>query len=245
MRNGVTVLSLKATAEKRVTYPKSTGRPRAGRPGGVSPEALGNRGGDQLKYGLRPNPLAEPRLHPAIHAPLIAHPATPCPAVSAITVHVMPDQAGAIALRYVVTADPAAILLPRTAPSGPADGLWQHTCCEAFIAGQDSSAYGEFNFSPSGQWACYRFTSYRQRDLAFTAGAAPHTVAQPTADGFQLDATLPASLLPSAHTLRIGLSVVIEASDGSKSYWALAHGAAQPDFHLRQSFALTLNRTMP
>ncbi len=70
-------------------------------------------------------------------------------------------------------------------------------------------------------------------------------MAQPRADGFQLDATLPASLLPSAHTLRIGLSVVIEASDGSKSYWALAHGAAQPDFHLRQSFALTLNRTTP
>ena len=113
------------------------------------------------------------------------------------------------------------------------------------MAGQDSSAYCEFNFSPSGQWACYRFADYRQRDLAFTAGAAPHTVAQPTADGFQLDATLPATLLPSAHTLRIGLSVVIEASDGSKSYWALAHGAAQPDFHLRQSFALTLNRTTP
>ena len=36
---------------------------------------------------------------------------------------------------------------------------------------------------------------------------------------------------------------VIEAADGSKSYWALAHGASQPDFHLRQSFALTLHRT--
>ena len=77
----------------------------------------------------------------------------------------------------------------------------------------------------------------------FTAGAAPHTVAQPTADGFQLDATLPADLLPASQTLVIGLSVVIEAADGSKSYWALAHGASQPDFHLRQSFALTLHRT--
>lgn len=125
----------------------------------------------------------------------------------------------------------------------PADGLWQHTCCEAFIAGKDCSAYREYNFSPSGQWACYRFTGYRQRDPAFTASSRPPIVLRPEADGFQLDATLPADLLPASQTLVIGLSVVIEAADGSKSYWALAHGASQPDFHLRQSFALTLHRT--
>ena len=178
-----------------------------------------------------------------IPLPLIAHPATPCPAVSAIAVRVMPDTAGAITLRYPVTADPAAIRLPPAAPAGPADGLWQHTCCEAFIAGKDCSAYREYNFSPSGQWACYRFTGYRQRDPAFTASSRPPIVLRPEADGFQFDATLPADLLPASQTLVIGLSVVIEAADGSKSYWALAHGASQPDFHLRQSFALTLHRT--
>ena len=214
-----------------------------GRPLGVSPEALGNRGDDQLKYSLHPNSLAEPRLSSVIPLPLIAHPATPCPAVSAIAVRVMPDTAGAITLRYTVSADPAAIRLPPAAPAGPADGLWQHTCCEAFIAGKDCSAYREYNFSPSGQWACYRFTGYRQRDPAFTASSRPPIVLRPEADGFQLDATLPADLLPASQTLVIGLSVVIEAADGSKSYWALAHGASQPDFHLRQSFALTLHRT--
>jgi hypothetical protein len=45
--------------------------------------------------------------------------------------------------------------------------------------------------------------------------------------------------------LQLGLSAVIEAADGSKSYWALAHCATQPDFHLRQSFTLTLNRNTP
>ena len=133
--------------------------------------------------------------------------------------------------------------VPEAQRSGTVDGLWQHTCCEAFIAGKDCSAYREYNFSPSGQWACYRFTGYRQRDPAFTASSRPPIVLRPEADGFQLDATLPADLLPASQTLVIGLSVVIEAADGSKSYWALAHGASQPDFHLRQSFALTLHRT--
>jgi hypothetical protein len=45
--------------------------------------------------------------------------------------------------------------------------------------------------------------------------------------------------------LDLALTTVIEASDGSKSYWALRHGAAQPDFHLRQSFTLALKRNTP
>jgi hypothetical protein len=42
-------------------------------------------------------------------------------------------------------------------------------------------------------------------------------------------------------TLVIGLSV--RSRPPTSSYWALAHGASQPDFHLRQSFALTLQTT--
>ena len=47
-------------------------------------------------------------------------------------------------------------------------------------------------------------------------------------------------LLPAGEALAVALSVVIEAADGEKTYWALQHAAAQADFHLRQSFALTL-----
>ena len=64
-------------------------------------------------------------------------------------------------------------------------------------------------------------------------------------DGFRLDAVIAPELLPEGAILAIGLSAVIEARDGSKSYWALTHCAAQPDFHLRQSFSLTLQRPTP
>jgi hypothetical protein len=40
--------------------------------------------------------------------------------------------------------------------------------------------------------------------------------------------------------LRVGLSAVIEANDGTLSYWALKHPAAKPDFHHPDSFVLEL-----
>ena len=42
------------------------------------------------------------------------------------------------------------------------DGLWQHTCFEAFVGLGDGPAYLELNFSASGDWAAYRFDDYRQ-----------------------------------------------------------------------------------
>jgi len=146
---------------------------------------------------------------------------------------------GDLILSYRITCPPAELRLPAPLPPGPADGLWQHTCCEAFIA-EDGDGYREFNFSPSGQWAAYRFTGYRERDATFVADAAPQIDLTRLADGFELHASLPAALLPPGGVPQIGLTAVIEAADGSKSYWALAHCAAQPDFHIRQSFALTL-----
>jgi len=170
---------------------------------------------------------------------LLCHPASPCPAVQAVTARVVLASDG-LRLRYFIHAEPAAIRLPEARPAQAADGLWQHTCCEAFIAPTGSTEYREFNFSPSGQWAAYRFSDYRERDTAFTAPLAPHIELRQHADGFELTASLAPALLPDAASLQLGLTVVIEAADGSKSYWALTHAAAQPDFHLRQSFALAL-----
>ncbi len=42
-----------------------------------------------------------------------------------------------------------------------ADWLWEHTCCEIFIGCKDLPAYHEFNLAPSGEWAAYAFTGYR------------------------------------------------------------------------------------
>ena len=40
--------------------------------------------------------------------------------------------------------------------------------------------------------------------------------------------------------LQLGLSAVIEASDGSHSYWALRHAAGPPDFHRVETRILRL-----
>ena len=88
-------------------------------------------------------------------------------------------------------------------------------------------------------------SSDRERDAAFVVDAAPQISLTPLADGFVLQAMLPAALLPAGQALQLGLTAVIEAADGSKHSWALAHCAAQPDFHVRQSFALTLKRNTP
>lgn len=135
---------------------------------------------------------------------------------------------------------PADLLrLPAPARPGPADGLWRQTCCEVFIATVDGPAYREFNLSPSGQWAVYDFATYRQRNDAWQASAAPSIACRHAGDDLQLDATLPAELLPAGAN-RLGLSVVAEATDGSLSYWALDHAGERPDFHLAASFTLPL-----
>lgn len=176
---------------------------------------------------------------------LLCHPLRPDAVVRRIEVTARFADSGALALSYRVHGDPAALCLPAPLPPAPADGLWQHTCCEAFLAAVDAAAYREFNFSPAGTWANYAFSAYRQRDPDFVAGAVPQISFFRRVDGFQLDALLPPSLLPAAEVLQIGLTTVVEALDGSKSYWALAHAAAQPDFHLRQSFTLTLKVPQP
>lgn len=149
-------------------------------------------------------------------------------------------QNGGLKLSYRLFGSPADIRIPATAVPLATDGLWQHTCCELFIAPTNSSGYDEFNFSPSGQWAHYRFNAYRERDDNFSPRIAPLITWQDLSDGFQLDATLSPQQLPASPSLQVSITAVIEASDGSKHYWALTHCAAQPDFHLRQSFCLTL-----
>jgi hypothetical protein len=146
-----------------------------------------------------------------------------------------------IELHYRFDGDPATLRLPGPQAAGPADGLWRHTCCEIFVAAAAAPAYLECNFSPSGQWAVYRFAGYRQRDESLPSPTAlPPIHFSHRPDGFDLRATVPHALLP-AGPLQLGLSVVIERAAGGKDYWALAHCGEQPDFHLRPSFTVTLN----
>ncbi len=176
----------------------------------------------------------------ATEHPLLRHPASCCAAVRTIAASARLTADGVLVLKYNVHGAPGRIRIPEALPSGAADDLWRHTCCEAFVAAVDGPEYREFNFSPSGQWAAYRFPSYRNRDSGFVPPAAPQLDFRSDAAGFQLTARIARELLPTAAAFNIGLSAVIEAVDGTMSYWALAHAGAQPDFHHRQSFTLTL-----
>ena len=43
-----------------------------------------------------------------------------------------------------------------------ADKLWRSTCFEAFLKSDGMEAYREWNFAPSGNWAAYDFSGYRE-----------------------------------------------------------------------------------
>ncbi len=143
-------------------------------------------------------------------------------------------------LRYCLDADPEQLRLPPPISNpGRTDELWRHTCFEVFVAEHGSTAYREFNFSPSGEWAAYAFTACRAGMLPLALQRAPELRWQRTDSQLELIATLPAEALwPGEDALRIALSAVIEEQSGTITYWALKHPAGQPDFHHPGSFAL-------
>ena len=59
----------------------------------------------------------------------------------------------------------------------------------------------------------------------------------------ELDAEIGPELLPPGRLLRLGLSAVLEAVDGTLSYWAFRHPPGMPDFHHIDAFALRLGRS--
>ncbi len=180
------------------------------------------------------------------------HPATACPALLGVTVEVGLADGGALRLRYTLRGQLQRLRLPPAAAAPQArDGLWRHTCFEAFVGAAGAEAYREFNFSPSGDWAGYAFAAERQRDAAREPLPAPRIEVRRADDTLTLLACLPAAALPGAATApplfaagarwALGLSAVIEQSDGALSYWALAHPRPQPDFHHRGGWAARLS----
>jgi len=163
---------------------------------------------------------------------LTPHPDFPTDAVSAIEVETQRTGPGALSLVYRVTGRIGALRIPsRTRPTRT-DGLWRGTCFEAFVRPGPGDAYTEFNFAPSTRWAAYSFTGYR-------AGMAALDIAPPRVR-FRASDTL-AELhveAPAASPGRLALTAVIEAADGSKSYWSLAHPPGRPDFHHAAGFVL-------
>jgi hypothetical protein len=164
---------------------------------------------------------------------LIVHPDSAPGAVTAIQVEVTRPGPRLLALRYLVSGDTGALLLPRSRPSERADNLWQHTCFEAFLA--NPPGYLEFNFSPSTQWAAWRFDSHRS-GMREARIMPPRIETLIGFDRFELRAELTMPVLGP-----MGLAAIIEEKNGNISHWALAHPDGKPDFHAPAGFALELS----
>lgn len=139
-----------------------------------------------------------------------------------------------LVLHYRLCGEWGELHLPAPQPAGPADGLWQSTCFEAFVGHPGESAYQEFNFAPCGRWAHYRFQRERQRDTdneRQDAGpSAPRFVWSHTADAIHLQVVLPLQSRPTTGW-QVGLCAVLAHQDGRLAFAALHHPRDVPDFH--------------
>ena len=176
---------------------------------------------------------------------LTAHPSTPGGAVRRLGVQVRTQEPGILGFQYSLDADLSRVRVPPSGAGGRADALWKSTCFEAFVAPTDAPGYHEFNFSPSLDWAIYRFTAYREGMSPAEIGRAPEISVRRGADGLELRSAVrlgDLAGLSDARRLRIALAGVIEDEHGRLSYWGLRHAPGKPDFHHPDAFALEVAR---
>jgi hypothetical protein len=175
-----------------------------------------------------------------ISAALICHPASACAPITTFSAQLDRPAADRLKVRFRIDGAIDQLLIPRNAAPRRVDGLWKHTCVEVFLKAEGSSAYHEFNFSPSGEWAAYRFDSYRSGMTAAVVDDAPRIATTTAADQLLIDVeiALPADL--GAPEPLFSLSAVIEDRSARISYWAVAHAPHKPDFHHDNGFVLRL-----
>ena len=174
---------------------------------------------------------------------LVAHPETAREPVSGIAVEVGLPAGKTLVCNYSLHGEISRVLLVGPGNGHRADGLWQHTCFEAFIAVPGVPGYYEFNFSPSLAWAAYRFADYREGMAPASLTQGPGLQVRKSPEQLELTATVHlGGLTPlcEAATLRLALAAVIEDHNGRRSYWALEHPPGRPDFHHPDCFACEL-----
>jgi hypothetical protein len=179
----------------------------------------------------------------AQRALLLAHPDTPGEWVWSISTDVQLTLPATLMCRYELRGEVNRLRVPAARAGRRADGLWEHTCFEVFAVAQGSGGYYEFNFSPSLEWAAYRFSEYRNGMTPAGLTRAPGITARRTPDRLELTAHLHLEGLTDlarGPLLRLGLTAVVEDDSGRLSYWALRHPPGNPDFHDPDAFALEL-----
>lgn len=179
---------------------------------------------------------------------LTCHPAASAGPACSVAVRVRRQAGGELSLSFAITGDLARVVVPAPRAVQWVAGLWQHTCCEAFVALDGTLAYHEFNFSPSGEWAAFAFRGYREGEPLADVRLAPRIAFGGDEQRLELEAHVPLARLSSRHAdapLRLGLAAVVEADDGALSYWALRHPGGKPDFHDPAGWTLRLEPAAP
>ena len=164
---------------------------------------------------------------------LIPHPTSP-PLARELKLWASVDHSAAFGLTataniwFGISAPLSQFAVPKNDAPSRADDLWQTTCFELFIRRAGEPSYREWNFAPSGDWAAYDFSSYREGMSPAEIGAEPYIRLEDNFTWWTLGATI---AVEADTAWEFSLSAVIEERDGPKSYWALAHPSEKPDFH--------------
>jgi len=165
---------------------------------------------------------------------LYRHPDAPAGAILSIDAELQRMVGGAVAI-FRVRGDISKLVIPPPEAPERASDLWRTTCFELFVAG-DGTSYREFNFSPSGQWAAYEFQDYRE-DRTNVPADVEMEIYQENSE-LQFSAKIKAEFMNPAF---VGLTAVIEETDGIIRYWATSFAPGEPDFHAAATRSLLLD----
>ena len=172
---------------------------------------------------------------------LVPHPATPpAPPEFKVWANVDYSALGAAAtvnIWFGIGAPASRFVIPQAVEPGRANQLWQTTCLEAFLRRTGQDAYREWNFAPSGQWAAYDFSAYREGMADADVPSPPYIRMEDNMTWWTLGATI---AVDAGAQWDLNLSAILEEKDGTKSYWALAHPGEKPDFHAPDCFVARL-----
>jgi hypothetical protein len=186
-----------------------------------------------------------------LRLPLQLHPDSGGDALSGIEVEVARTGPRRLLAEFRLLGGTRHVKWPKPGEPVRADELWRQTCLEVFLRPGDEEGYLEFNLTPAGQWAAYRFSGYRQGMEIATEIDEPGIVGgeesrQPLSSSLKFELRLDRAVwLPLHLPWRLGLSAIIEDKQGRVSYWALAHPPGKPDFHHPSCFTLQLPAARP
>ena len=174
---------------------------------------------------------------------LVHHPATP-PAGPPFKLWASVDHVSGLAavattnIWFGIGAPPSRFVIPPVREPWRADDLWQTTCFEAFLQAEGEEGYREWNFAPTGNWNAYDFTGHREGQRRAEVANPPYIRMEDNFTWWTVGATIATG---AEQAWRLGLSVILEETDGTKSYWALAHpDSDEPDFHAADCFTAKL-----